>query len=95
MHVRFPKPLTDIHELNEGLPSVEYKLEAQCGSQPVRMHTDYAVSTCDNCERVVLANAPLYLHILLSALTIIERLPRDALTLVLSCFLGQVWFAPR
>jgi len=35
MHVCFPKPLTDIHELNEGLPSVEYKLEAQCESQPV------------------------------------------------------------
>ena len=35
MHVCFPKPLMDIHELNEGLPSVEYKLEAQRESQPV------------------------------------------------------------
>lgn len=101
MHVCFPKPLTDIHELNEGLPSVEYKLEAQCESQPVLQGAHWLCSVqfwttlCFGLFRRLWANAPLYFHILLSALTIIERLPRDVLTLVLSCFLGQVWFAAR
>ncbi|CAL1161464.1 unnamed protein product [Cladocopium goreaui] len=61
MHVCFPKPLTDIHELNEGLPSVEYKLEAQFGSQQDESdwkQIDRSLIYCDESTNTVTALVP-------------------------------------